>query len=175
MPKTSKRVRTADVTEMASRGEDVSMFFTNKFTVVRPVRRVNIDLTQGMLRELDGRAAVWPSSKLCWRRLWVSQVGTSVPKRRSAPEQADGLRQQLPSSARLWKLKHRAGRVGERTTPTKRDPLSPRRTGDADFPRPALLKTLASGMHRPRFRRAGPTHQPQPCQLTDGPSLHPSG
>jgi hypothetical protein len=58
MPKTSKPVRTADeIAEMASRGEDVSTFFTNKFTVVRPIRRVNIDLTQGMLRELDGRAA----------------------------------------------------------------------------------------------------------------------
>lgn len=43
--------------EIASRGEDMSAFFTNKFTVVRPVRRVNVDLTQGMLRELDGRAA----------------------------------------------------------------------------------------------------------------------
>ena len=32
-------------------------FFTNQFTVVRPVRRVNVDLTQGMLRELDERAA----------------------------------------------------------------------------------------------------------------------
>jgi metal-responsive CopG/Arc/MetJ family transcriptional regulator len=42
---------------MASRGEDVSAYFTNKFTVVRPVRRVNVDLTQGMLRELDRRAA----------------------------------------------------------------------------------------------------------------------
>ena len=31
--------------------------FTNKFTVVRPVRRVNVDLTQGMLRDLDARAA----------------------------------------------------------------------------------------------------------------------
>ena len=29
----------------------------NQFTVVRPVRRVNVDLTQGMLRELDERAA----------------------------------------------------------------------------------------------------------------------
>jgi len=58
MPKTSKPVRTADeIAEMASRGEDVSAFFTNKFTVVRPVRRVNVDLTQGMLRELDARAA----------------------------------------------------------------------------------------------------------------------
>lgn len=42
---------------MASRGEDVSAYFTNKFTVVKPVHRVNVDLTQGMLRELDERAA----------------------------------------------------------------------------------------------------------------------
>ena len=42
---------------MASRGEDVSTHFTNKFTVVKPLRRVNVDLTQGMLRELDERVA----------------------------------------------------------------------------------------------------------------------
>ena len=41
---------------MASRGEDVSAYFTNKFTVVRPTRRVTVDLTHGMLRELDARA-----------------------------------------------------------------------------------------------------------------------
>jgi len=46
-----------EIAEMASRGEDISAYFTNKFTVVRPVRRVNVDLTQGMLRELDARAA----------------------------------------------------------------------------------------------------------------------
>jgi len=58
MPKTSRRTPTADeIAEMASRGEDISAHFTNKFTVVRPVRRVNIDVTQGMLRELDARAA----------------------------------------------------------------------------------------------------------------------
>jgi hypothetical protein len=58
MPKTSRKTRTADeIAEMASRGEDISGYFTNKFTVVRPVRRVNVDLTQGMLRELDERAA----------------------------------------------------------------------------------------------------------------------
>ena len=58
MPKTSRSIRTADeIAEMASRGEDVSAHFTNKFTVVRPVRRVNVDLTHGMLRELDERAA----------------------------------------------------------------------------------------------------------------------
>ncbi|MGA3044393.1 MAG: CopG family transcriptional regulator [Bryobacteraceae bacterium] len=54
----SKTKCTADeIGDMASRGEDVSAYFTNKFTVVRPVRRVNVDLTQGMLRQLDERAA----------------------------------------------------------------------------------------------------------------------
>jgi hypothetical protein len=58
MPKTSRKTRAADeIAEMATRGEDISAHFTNKFTVVRPVRRVNVDLTQGMLRELDERAA----------------------------------------------------------------------------------------------------------------------
>ena len=58
MPKTSKTTLSADqIAEKASRGEDISAHFTNKFTVVRPVRRVNVDLTQGMLRELDERAA----------------------------------------------------------------------------------------------------------------------
>jgi hypothetical protein len=58
MPKTSKKTPSADeIAEMASRGVDISAHFTNKFTVVRPVRRVNVDLTQGMLRDLDERAA----------------------------------------------------------------------------------------------------------------------
>ena len=58
MPKTSRRTPTADeLAEMASRGEDVSASFTNKFTVVRPVQSVRVDLTPGMLREIDERAA----------------------------------------------------------------------------------------------------------------------
>jgi hypothetical protein len=58
MAKTLNKTRTAaEIAAAASRGEDISSYFTNKFTVVRPVRRVNVDLTQGMLRELDERAA----------------------------------------------------------------------------------------------------------------------
>jgi hypothetical protein len=58
MPNKSRRSPSADeLAEMATRGEDVSKYFTNQFTIVRPVRRVNVDLTQGMLRELDERAA----------------------------------------------------------------------------------------------------------------------
>jgi hypothetical protein len=52
----TKAVRYAEeIAERASRGEDVSGHFTNKFTVVRPIRRVNVDLTEGMLRGLDQR------------------------------------------------------------------------------------------------------------------------
>jgi hypothetical protein len=58
MSKTSMTTPSADeIAEKASRGEDISSYFTNKFTVVRPVHSVNVDLTQGMLRELDERAA----------------------------------------------------------------------------------------------------------------------
>lgn len=64
MRKTSKPARAklktvpADrIAEMATRGEDVSLHFSNQFTVVRPLHRVNVDLTQGMLRQLDERAA----------------------------------------------------------------------------------------------------------------------
>jgi hypothetical protein len=57
MPKTFKTTPSADeIADKATRGEDISSYFTNRFTVVRPVRRVNVDLTQGMLRELDERA-----------------------------------------------------------------------------------------------------------------------
>lgn len=38
---------TADeIAEAATRGEDVSIYFTNKFTAVRPVRKVNVGVTQ---------------------------------------------------------------------------------------------------------------------------------
>ena len=58
MPKTSKAKISADeIADKASRGEDISAYFTNQFTVVKPVRRVNLDLTPGLLRQLDERAA----------------------------------------------------------------------------------------------------------------------
>jgi len=58
MPRTLRKKSSPEqIADRASRGEDISAYFTNKFTVVRPVHRVNVDLTQGMLRELDERAA----------------------------------------------------------------------------------------------------------------------
>jgi hypothetical protein len=90
MPKMSGTKRTAEeIAEMASRGEDISAYFTNKFTVVRPVRRVNIDLTQGMLRELDERAARLNISRqaviktLLGRALTEERAGKSGPKKKA--------------------------------------------------------------------------------------------
>jgi len=58
MPKTPNfKVSADEIAEKATRGEDISAHFTNRFTVVRPIHRVNLDLTQGMLRQLDERAA----------------------------------------------------------------------------------------------------------------------
>jgi hypothetical protein len=85
MPRTSRTAPSADeIAEKASRGEDISPYFTNKFTVVRPVRRVNVDLTQGMLRGLDERAA----------RLNVSRqaVIKTLLQRAMAEERASGPR-----------------------------------------------------------------------------------
>lgn len=90
MPKTSKTRLSADeIAEKASRGEDISAYFTNKFTVVRPVRRVNVDLSQGMLRELDERAARLNISRqaviktLLDRALEESRGGKPRPRRKA--------------------------------------------------------------------------------------------
>ena len=55
--KSTTRISADEIADKASRGEDISAYFSNKFTVVRPVRGVNVDLTPGMLRQLDQRAA----------------------------------------------------------------------------------------------------------------------
>ena len=58
MSKTAnKRKPTADeIAEMATSGEDVSRFFTNKGEMRPAVKRVNVDFTLDMLKELDAVA-----------------------------------------------------------------------------------------------------------------------
>jgi hypothetical protein len=91
MPKTSKHIRTAEeIAEMASRGEDISAYFTNKFTVIRPVRRVNVDLTQGMLRELDARAARLNVSRQAVIKTLLAQALSEVNVARTrSPKKTD--------------------------------------------------------------------------------------
>ena len=57
MPKTStKPVDAEKIAQRADRGQDISAHFTNQFTVVRPVQRVNVDFSAPMLKELDREA-----------------------------------------------------------------------------------------------------------------------
>jgi hypothetical protein len=89
MPKTSRKSPTADeIAERASRGEDVSAYFTNKFTLIRPVRRVNVDLTAGMLRELDARAARLNVSRQAVIKGLLRQALDEVPARRPRSKKA---------------------------------------------------------------------------------------
>lgn len=91
MPRISKPTATADeIAEMATRGEDVSQFFTNQFTVVRPVRRVNLDLTQGMLRELDERAARLNVSRQAVIKTLLRQALDQSAPRRAVSKQRAG-------------------------------------------------------------------------------------
>ncbi|MEO8028293.1 MAG: ribbon-helix-helix domain-containing protein [Bryobacteraceae bacterium] len=87
MPTKSKPSISADeIAERATRGEDVSKFFTNRFTVVRPIRRVNVDLTQGMLRELDERAARLNVSRQAVIKTLLRQALDKSDSHRSSPK-----------------------------------------------------------------------------------------
>jgi len=58
MSKTAKKKKpTADeIAEMAMSGEDISRYFTNKGEMRPPAKRVNVDFTLDMLKELDAIA-----------------------------------------------------------------------------------------------------------------------
>ena len=84
--KISKKPPSPDeIAEMASRGEDVSSFFTNKFTVMRPIQRVNVDLTEGMLRQLDERAARLNISRQAVIKTLLERALSEPQKRMGSP------------------------------------------------------------------------------------------
>ena len=58
MSKTAKKKKpTADeIAEMAMSGKDISKYFANKGEMRPPVKRVNVDFTLDMLKELDAVA-----------------------------------------------------------------------------------------------------------------------
>jgi hypothetical protein len=55
--KSGKPVSADAIARLAEKGEDVSRFFEGKGRMVQPIQRVNVDLTAGMLKELDQAAA----------------------------------------------------------------------------------------------------------------------
>lgn len=59
MKKTHRRknLPSADsIARMADNGKDVSRFFTNSGKMMKPIQRVNVDFTAGMLEELESAA-----------------------------------------------------------------------------------------------------------------------
>lgn len=55
--KAGKPVSAEAIAKMAEQGKDVTGFFKGEGRMVQPIQRVNLDLTAGMLQELD-RAAL---------------------------------------------------------------------------------------------------------------------
>lgn len=91
MPKMSRKRRSAgEIAGMATRGEDISAYFTNKFTVVKPLHRVNVDLTQGMLRELDKRAARLNISRQAVIKTLLARALSEGRSARSRPRKKAG-------------------------------------------------------------------------------------
>ena len=54
--KSAKPVSADGIARLADRGKDVTRFFEGKGRMVRPIQRVNVDVTAGMLEELDKAA-----------------------------------------------------------------------------------------------------------------------
>src|SRR5207248_8934220 len=54
--KSEKAVSADAIARLADRGKDVSHFFKGEGRMVQPIQRVNVDVTAGMLQELDKAA-----------------------------------------------------------------------------------------------------------------------
>jgi hypothetical protein len=52
----ARPVPAEEIARLADQGKDISRFFKGKGRMVQPIQRVNVDVTAGMLEELD-RAA----------------------------------------------------------------------------------------------------------------------
>ena len=73
-PKKKGPVTAESIARRAERGEDVSRFFTNRGKMMQPIQRVNVDLTSGMLRELDQAAAEMNVSRQAVIKTFIRQV-----------------------------------------------------------------------------------------------------
>jgi hypothetical protein len=76
MSKTAKKKNpTADeIAEMAMSGNDISRYFTNKGEMMPPVKRVNVDFTLDMLKELDAIARELNTSRQAVIKTYLRQA-----------------------------------------------------------------------------------------------------
>jgi hypothetical protein len=112
MKKTAKKrtaVSAESIARRADQGKDVSRFFTNRGTMMKPIQRVNVDLTAEMLQELDEAATEMNVSRQAVMKVFI---------RRALDERLLAQQEREIKTDRLWaseahyrREEVRAGRV----------------------------------------------------------------
>jgi len=88
MSKTAKKKKpTADeIAEMAMSGKDISRYFTNKGEMRPPVKRVNVDFTLDMIKELDAVARELNISRQAVIKAYLRQALDQYYLARQSPQ-----------------------------------------------------------------------------------------
>jgi hypothetical protein len=72
--KKGKGLPAESIARLADRGQDVSRYFTNRGRMMRPIQRVNLDLTADMLQELDQAASELNVSRQAVIKVFIRQA-----------------------------------------------------------------------------------------------------
>jgi hypothetical protein len=74
MPKSKRPVSAESIARRAERGEDVSMYFTNKGKMMPAIQRVEVDFTEPIIDELDEAARELNLSRQAVIKTFVRQA-----------------------------------------------------------------------------------------------------
>jgi hypothetical protein len=72
--KSGKPVSAERIAQLADQGKDISSFFKGQGRMVQPIQRVNLDVTAGMLEELDRAARELNVSRQAVIKTFVRQA-----------------------------------------------------------------------------------------------------
>jgi len=73
-PKRKKVPSAESIARLADQGSDVSLYFTNRGKMMRPVQRVNVDFAAEMLEELDAAASELNVSRQAVIKAFIRQA-----------------------------------------------------------------------------------------------------
>lgn len=76
--KSTKPVSADTIANLAEKGEDVSRFFKGEGRMVQPIQRVNVDITAGMLKELDQAALTSTSAAKLSSKRWSGRLSINT-------------------------------------------------------------------------------------------------
>jgi hypothetical protein len=141
------------IARQAEQGNDVSHFFQGQGRMVQPIQRVNVDVTAGMLEELDNAAQDLNVSRQAVIKTLVRQALDQryLAQRARQPQSARG-------SARSNTLRAATGR--ERCI----DLFGPRKFGGPEQRHPEFLHSLPISKQDSRPIRCEPTESLHPIR-----------